>query len=134
MKKALLILAVVVLTGCSALGAVSNLLPTSKGVEATAQVGATNTKQGLGLTANTDASSEAKAEVKDSNVGSLDSSSGKKLSASSISANMIKADTIQVVSNDSGGINWTLLAFIGLLCIAAGALIGHYVIESKKGA
>lgn len=96
----------------------------------TAQVGATNTKQAVGLTANTDASNESEATVKDSTVGSLDSSSGKKLSATSISAGIIKADTIQITnaSNESG---WQWLAFGVSFLIVAGLII-HWLIKRKK--
>lgn len=96
----------------------------------TAQVGATNTKQAVGLTANTDASNESEATVKDSTVGSLDSSSGKKLSATSISAGIIKADTIQITnaSNESG---WQWLAFGVSFLIVAGLII-HWIIKRKK--
>ena len=103
MKRALIPL-VLCLTSCSAATALTDLLP-SKGVEATAQVGASNVKQGLGVAASQDNSQS----VKDSTVGSVDTHK----SSQSIQTGSVTAKTIVVKNNDTTGM---LLAFLsGLL-------------------
>lgn len=89
------LLLAVTLTGCSATSALTGLVGSKP--EVTAQVGAENTKQTLGLNNKVDASTTT--EVKDSNVGSLDTSSKKQVQ--SISTGTIQADRLQVVNNDS---------------------------------
>lgn len=89
------LLLAVALTGCSATSALTGLIGSKP--EVTAQVGAENTKQTLGLNNKVDASTTT--EVKDSNVGSLDTSSKKQVQ--SISTGTIQADKLQVVNNDS---------------------------------
>lgn len=89
------LLLAVALTGCSATSALTGLVGSKP--EVTAQVGAENTKQTLGLNNKVDASTTT--EVKDSNVGSLDTSSKKQVQ--SISTGTIQADKLQVVNNDS---------------------------------
>lgn len=92
------LLLAVTLTGCSATSALTGLVGSKP--EVTAQVGAENTKQTLGLNNKVDASTTT--EVKDSNVGSLDTSSKKQVQ--SISTGTIQADKLQVVNNDSTGL------------------------------
>lgn len=121
--------AILFLSGCSALGGLTNLLPTSKGVEATAQAGGTNTKQGIGLTANTDQSNDAESTVKDSTVGTVDSSSGKKVQASSISAGLIKANTIQIVNGETSN-NWVWVSVVAGFLALIGYSLAYY--EYKK--
>jgi hypothetical protein len=131
MKRLIVIaFASILLLGCASnpLDIVSAV--TGSKPDMTAQVGATNTKQAVGLTANTDASNETDATVKDSTVGSLDSSSGKKLSATSISAGIIKADTIQI-TNASSESGWQWLAFGVAFLIVAGLVI-HWIFQRKK--
>lgn len=128
-SKVLFLSAVLFLSGCSALSGISNLLPTSKGVDATAQVGGTNTKQGIGLTANTDQSNDSESTVKDSNVGTVDSSSGKKVQASSISAGLIKANTIQIVNGESSNA-WLWVAVVAGFLALVGYSLAYY--EYKK--
>jgi len=129
MFKQLVLFSSIALTGCSAISAVSSIIP-SKGVEATAQVGATNTKQAVGLTANTDASNETDATVKDSTVGSLDSSSGKKMNASSITADIIRADTIQITNSEpDNGWKWVVFGVAALMII--GLLIAWRISKKK---
>lgn len=89
------LLLAVTLTGCSATSALTGLVGSKP--EVTAQVGAENTRQTLGLNNKVDASTTT--EVKDSNVGSLDTSSKKQVQ--SISTGTIQADKLQVVNNDS---------------------------------
>ena len=64
------------LSGCSATDALTGLIGSKP--EVTAQAGAENNKVGVGLTNKVDSSNSSDAYVKDSSVGSLDSSSGKK--------------------------------------------------------
>lgn len=88
------------LTGCSAtsaLSAASSLVGSKP--DMTAQVGAENTKQGIGLSNKTDASSST--EVKDSTVGTVDSSRGKSAKAQNISTGSITADRIEVKNSDN---------------------------------
>lgn len=137
MKRKLLacLIAVALLTGCSGLSAVSGLLPTGKGVEATAQVGGENIKQGVGVSGKVDQSTKADTTVKDSKVESLDTSSGKKVSASSISAETIKADKIEIRNSD-GGSAWSMAAAFFIAGIIAGAgVVTIYATRRKdKGA
>lgn len=100
--------------------------------EVTAQAGASNIKQGVGLTSTVDASSRAEASIKDSSVGRVDSSSGKKVSASSISADIIRADTIQISNNDeSGGYKWAIGGAVAVVLMVGGFVIGRRKAKEK---
>lgn len=103
MKK-LIIIASLLLTGCSGMSALSGFI--SDKPDVTAQVGAENNKVGVGLTGKLDSSNSSDASVKDSSVGSLDSSSGKKTSDNSIKASTITAEKIEITNNDSSAIPW----------------------------
>lgn len=111
-KRALAILLVLCLTGCSAtsaLTAATGLIGNKP--DLTAQVGAENTKQGIGLNGKLDSSSET--TVKDSTVGSVDSSRSKAAKAQNISTGSITADRIEVRNSDNTAM---ILAFLsGLL-------------------
>lgn len=100
--KALLIAAVIMLPGCSATSALTGLIGSKP--EISAQAGAENNKVGVGLTNKVDSSSSAKAELKNSKVDTLDSSSGKKTSDNSIKASTITAEKIEITNNDSSAI------------------------------
>lgn len=102
--KAVLIASVILLSGCSATSALTGLI--SDKPDVTAQVGAENNKVGVGLTGKVDSSNSSEASVKDSSVGSLDSSSGKKTSDNSIKASTITAEKIEITNNDSSAIPW----------------------------
>lgn len=91
------LLLVVTLTGCSATSALTGLVGSKP--EVSAQVGAENTKQMLGLNNKVDSSTTNKTDVQDSNVGTLDTSSKKQVQT--ISTGTIQADRLQVVNNDS---------------------------------
>lgn len=117
------------LTGCSGLSTVSSLLPTGKGVEATAQVGGENVKQGVGVAGKVDQSAKAETTVKDSKVDNLDTSSGKKVSASSISAESIKADRIEIRNNDGFSISAVIVS-IGMFIF--GLVAGAITFRRKK--
>ena len=91
------LLLAVTLTGCSATSALTGLVGSKP--EVSAQVGAENTKQVLGLNNKVDSSTTNKTDVQDSNVGTLDTSSKKQVQT--ISTGTIQAERLQVVNNDS---------------------------------
>lgn len=91
------LLLAVTLTGCSATSALTGLVGSKP--EVSAQVGAENTKQMLGLNNKADSSTANKTDVQDSNVGTLDTSSKKQVQT--ISTGTIQAERLQVVNNDS---------------------------------
>ena len=91
------LLLVVTLTGCSATSALTGLVGSKP--EVSAQVGAENTKQMLGLNNKVDSSTTNKTDVQDSNVGTLDTSSKKQVQT--ISTGTIQAERLQVFNNDS---------------------------------
>lgn len=91
------LLLIVTLTGCSATSALTGLVGSKP--EVSAQVGAENTKQMLGLNNKVDSSTTNKTDVQDSNVGTLDTSSKKQVQT--ISTGTIQAERLQVVNNDS---------------------------------
>lgn len=91
------LLLAVTLTGCSATYALTGLVGSKPDVSA--QVGAENTKQTVGLNNKVDSSTTNKTDVQDSNVGTLDTSSKKQVQT--ISTGTIQAERLQVVNNDS---------------------------------
>lgn len=91
------LLLAVTLTGCSATSALTGLVGSKPDVSA--QVGAENTKQTVGLNNKVDSSTTNKTDVSDSNVGTLDTSS--KRQVQTISTGTIQAERLQVVNNDS---------------------------------
>lgn len=94
------LLLAVTLTGCSATSALTGLVGSKPDVSA--QVGAENTKQTVGLNNKVDSSTTNKTDVQDSNVGTLDTSSKKQVQT--ISTGTIQAERLQVVNNDSYGL------------------------------
>lgn len=92
------------LSGCSATEALTGLIGSKP--EVTAQVGAANNKVGVGASVSSDSSNSSEATVKDSKVGSLDSSSGKKTSDNSIKASTITAEKIEITNNESSSLPW----------------------------
>ena len=91
------LLLAVTLTGCSATSALTGLVGSKPDVSA--QIGAENTKQTVGLNNKVDSSTTNKTDVSDSNVGTLDTSSKKQVQT--ISTGTIRAEHLQVVNNDS---------------------------------
>lgn len=91
------LLLAVTLTGCSATSALTGLVGSKPDVSA--QVGAENTKQTVGLNNKVDSSTANKTDVSDSNVGTLDTSGKKQVQT--ISTGTIQAERLQVVNNDS---------------------------------
>lgn len=98
-RLALAVLVAASLSGCSASSALSGLIGSKP--EITAQAGAENVKQTVGVTAKNDESSKQESTIKDSQVGKVDSSNKKKVSTSSIQAETITADKIEIRNSES---------------------------------
>lgn len=112
------------LTGCtatSALKAVTSAVTGAGDSGVTAQVGAENTRQGIGATVSTEDKNET--TVKDSTVGTVDSSKDKGSKAQNISTGSITADRIIVKNNDPLDQVWSFIAGGGLMLIGLGAVI-----------
>ena len=99
----------VALTGCSATSALTGLVGAKP--DLSVQAGAENTKQTVGLNNKVDSSTTNKTELKDSNVGSLDTSSKKQVQ--SISTGTITTRELRVINNDSNSI--IIAGFVGAL-------------------
>lgn len=110
-RLALAVLVAASLSGCSASSALSGLIGSKP--EITAQAGAENVKQTVGVTAKNDESSKQENTIKDSQVGKVDSSNKKKVSTSSIQAETITADKIEIRNSDSD----LYVVFFALACL-----------------
>lgn len=124
------------LSGCSATSALNGAADLiGKKPDVTAQVGAENTKQTVGLNNRTDASTDADNKISNSVVGRVETSSGKKIAASSITADSIVAERIEIRNDDQSSsryvINAVALCVIVVGLIAAGLLALR---QRKKGA
>lgn len=110
-KKLMAVLMCVMLSGCSA----SSLLPGLIGSkpDITAQAGAENVKQTVGVTAKQDASSKQETTFKESAVGKVDTSNKKQVSTSSIKADNITADKIEIRNGDPISNYLPIALFIG---------------------
>ena len=106
------------LLGCSATSALTGLIGSKP--EISAQAGAENVKQTVGVTGKVDKSNDNDTTIKDSKVGKVDTSNGKSVSTSSIKADTIIADKIEIRNDDSKGnlIAGLVFLFIGILMIA----------------
>lgn len=129
-RLALAVLIAASLSGCSASSALSGLVGSKP--EITAQAGAENVKQTVGVTAKNDESSKQENTIKDSQVGKVDSSNKKKVSTSSIQADTITADKIEIRNSESD----LYVMFFALACFfvagfAAGVMWGG---RKNKGA
>lgn len=134
MKRMLLAVVLALsLSGCAGtgvLGAVTSAISPSK-PELTAQVGAENTKQGIGINAKTEDKNET--TVKDSSVGTVDSSKGKATRAQNLQTGSITADTITVKNNDSWDLIWAFLAgLLPLLLVVA--LLVWWSLKNRRAA
>lgn len=118
MQKVLFILMMFVLSGCSATSALTGLIGSKP--EISAQAGAENVKQTVGVTGKVDKSNDNDTTIKDSKVGKVDTSNGKSVSTSSIKADTIIADKIEIRNDDSKGnlITGRVFLFIGIVMIA----------------
>lgn len=106
------------LSGCSATSVLTGLIGSKP--EISAQAGAENVKQTVGVTGKVDKSNDNDTTIKDSKVGKVDTSNGKSVSTSSIKADTIIADKIEIRNDDSKGnlIAGLVFLFIGILMIA----------------
>lgn len=121
LKRIAALVMCVALSGCSATSALTGLIGSKP--EISAQAGAENNKVGVGLTNKVDSSNSNEATVKDSKVGSLDSSSGKKTADNSIKASTITAEKIEITNNESSALPWVGTGAMGLLVLILMALI-----------
>lgn len=112
----MLLCSVILLSGCSATSALTGLIGSKP--EISAQAGAENVKQTVGVTGKVDKSNDNDTTIKDSRVGKVDTSNGKSVSTSSIKADTIIADKIEI-RNDSKGnlIAGLVFLFIGILMV-----------------
>ena len=108
----------VALSGCSATSALTGLIGSKP--EISAQAGSENVKQTVGVTGKVDKSNDNDTTIKDSKVGKVDTSNGKSVSTSSIKADTIIADKIEIRNDDSKGnlIAGLVFLFIGIVMIA----------------
>ena len=125
-KKLMAVLMCVMLSGCSA----SSLLPGLIGSkpDITAHAAAENVKQTVGVTAKQDTSSKQETTFKESAVGKVDTSNKKQVSTSSIKADNITAERIEIRNND--GLNVQAIA-MGILMFIAGMLAGWTLKRNK---
>lgn len=114
----MLLCSVIMLSGCSATSALTGLIGSKP--EISAQAGAENVKQTVGVTGKVDNSNDNDTTIKDSKVGKVDTSNGKSVSTSSIKADTIIADKIEIRNDDSKGnlIAGLVFLFIGIAMIA----------------
>lgn len=94
----------------------------------TAQAGYENVKQTVGVTAKQDTSSKQETTFKESSVGQVDTSNKKQVSTSSIKADNITAERIEIRNNE--GINVPAIA-MGILMFIAGMLAGWTLKRNK---
>lgn len=105
------------LTGCSATSALTGLIGSKP--EISAQAGAENVKQTVGVTGKVDKSNDNDTTIKDSKVGKVDTSNGKSVSTSSIKADTIIADKIEIRNDAKGNLIAGMVSlFIGIAMIA----------------
>ena len=107
--------ALFVLSGCSATSALTGLIGSKP--EISAQAGAENVKQTVGVTGKVDKSNDNDTTIKDSKVGKVDTSNGKSVSTSSIKADTIIADKIEIRNDDKGNL------IAGIICLVIGLLM-----------
>lgn len=123
------LLLAVTLTGCSATSALTGLVGSKPDVSA--QVGAENTKQTIGLNNKVDSSTTNKTDVQDSNVDTLDTSSKKQVQT--ISTGTIQAERLQVVNNDSYSLILAGLAGAGIPLVFLVVILVIRKLFRKKG-
>lgn len=125
-------LTVVILSGCaSSVPIISDLVGSKP--DMTAQVGAENVKQAVGVTNKTDTSSKQETTFKESAVGKVDTSNKKSVTTSSIHANQITADKIEIRNDESGSLIPWLIGGVGVLMLAIG-VFGLWMERKNKGA
>lgn len=125
-KKLMAVLMCIALSGCSASSVLPGLIGSKPDI--TAQAGAENVKQTVGVTAKQDTSSKQETTFKESSVGKVDTSNKKQVSTSSIKADNITAERIEIRNND--GLNVPAIA-MGILMFIAGMLAGWTLKRNK---
>ena len=111
--------AAAIVSGCASSVPILSDLVGSK-PDMTAQVGAENVKQAVGVTNKTDTSSKQETTFKESAVGKVDTSNKKSVTTSSIHANQITADKIEIRNDESGSLIPLLIGVIAVVMIYAG--------------
>ena len=124
--------AAAVVSGCASSVPILSDLVGSK-PDMTAQVGAENVKQAVGVTNKTDTSSKQETTFKESAVGKVDTSNKKSVTTSSIHANQITADKIEIRNDESGSLISWLIGGVGVAMLAIG-LFGLWRERKNKGA
>lgn len=124
--------AAAVVSGCaSSVPIISDLVGSKP--DMTAQVGAENVKQAVGVTNKTDTSSKQETTFKESAVGKVDTSNKKSVTTSSIHANQITADKIEIRNDESGNLIPWLIGGVGVVMLAIG-VFGLWRERKNKGA
>ncbi|WPJ52487.1 U-spanin [Klebsiella phage RCIP0051] len=114
--------AAAVVSGCaSSVPILSDLV--GRKPDMTAQVGAENVKQAVGVTNKTDTSSKQETTFKESAVGKVDTSNKKSVTTSSIHANQITADKIEIRNDESGNVIPLVMGAVGLILLVFGDFI-----------
>lgn len=124
--------AAAVVSGCASSVPILSDLVGSK-PDMTAQVGAENVKQAVGVTNKTDTSSKQEITFKESAVGKVDTSNKKSVTTSSIHANQITADKIEIRNDESGSLIPWLIGGVGVVMLAIG-VFGLWRERKNKGA
>ena len=124
--------AAAVVSGCASSVPILSDLVGSK-PDMTAQVGAENVKQAVGVTNKTDTSSKQETTFKESAVGKVDTSNKKSVTTSSIHANQITADKIEIRNDESGTLIPWLIGGVGVVMLAIG-VFGLLRERKNKGA
>lgn len=124
--------AAAVVSGCASSVPILSDLVGSK-PDMTAQVGAENVKQAVGVTNKTDTSSKQETTFKESAVGKVDTSNKKSVTTSSIHANQITADKIEIRNDESGSLIPWLIGGVGLAMLAI-VVFGLWRERKNKGA
>lgn len=115
-RKLMAVLLCAMLSGCSASGLLPGLIGSKPDI--TAQAGAENVKQTVGVTAKQDASSKQETTFKESAVGEVDTSNKKQVSTSSIKADNITAERIEIRNSEPDTLGMAIAFFV------AGAIAG----------
>lgn len=132
LQKMLLAGFVFMVSGCASSVPILSDLVGSK-PDMTAQVGAENVKQAVGVTNKTDTSSKQETTFKESAVGKVDTSNKKSVTTSSIHANQITADKIEIRNDESGSLISWLIGGVGVVMLAIG-VFGLWRERKNKGA
>lgn len=121
---------IMLLTACSPSTALTGLIGSKPDV--TAQVGAENVKQAVGVTAKQDTSSKQETTFKESAVGKVDTSNKKQVSTSSIKADNITADRIEIRNNESDIWQMALAFFIAGIIAGSGVTAIYATRKNNK--